>query len=120
MKQTFSTCALLTVTTGTLLVPVKDLYEILNFMTGTSLFTHQLPRASDWAGPLLLAQHPHLAEIDLPTFVGDNDDRLLQLRVFADSLSPPTLEVERPPATFVIKNPIRELEEMMQPPGETT
>ena len=39
---------------------VGGVYNILNWMTGDNLFTHQLPRASREAEPFLKAQHPEL------------------------------------------------------------
>lgn len=59
----------LTVTTGRLLTVRKgerdngigDLYELLNWMTGDSLYTHQLGRASDVCRPYLLSLYPELA-----------------------------------------------------------
>lgn len=57
---------ILSITTGRLVAPsgIQGVYEILNYMTGDSLFTHQLPRAGEACKPALLAQHPQLAEID--------------------------------------------------------
>lgn len=57
----------LSVTTGILMSPTRmdGVYAILNYMTGDSLFTHQLPRACKQAGPAILAQHPRLASIEL-------------------------------------------------------
>src|SRR5688572_11411688 len=43
---------------------MTGVYEVLNFLTGDNLFTHQLPRAMDECQPHLLKQHPVLAEID--------------------------------------------------------
>ena len=56
---------ILSITTGRLVSPrhMDGIYDLLNFMTGDSLFTHQLPRACE--GPLL-AQHPDLAAIEVP------------------------------------------------------
>jgi hypothetical protein len=59
----------LTVTTGRLLTEPKgerdngisDLYELLNWMTGDSLYTHQLPRASKACEPWVLQCFPELA-----------------------------------------------------------
>ena len=61
---------ILTVTTGRLLSPtlMHGVYAILDWMTGDSLFTHQLPRASRECGPLLLEQHPQLKDIEVPDF----------------------------------------------------
>lgn len=54
---------ILSVTTGRLVSPrhIDGVYDILNWMTGESLFTHQLPRVSHEAAPILLAAHPELA-----------------------------------------------------------
>jgi len=55
----------LSITTGLLVAPrgVKALYDILGFMTGETLYTHQLPRASRECAIALLAQHPQLANV---------------------------------------------------------
>jgi hypothetical protein len=50
---------------------MDGVYDILNFMTGDNLFTHQLPRAMGEARPVILAQHPWLASIALPVFPDD-------------------------------------------------
>ena len=47
MTKTFDLGTVLTVTTGRLLTDIGNLYEILNFMTGDDLMTHQLPRATE-------------------------------------------------------------------------
>jgi hypothetical protein len=59
---------ILTITTGLLVSPrhVDGIYDILNFMTGDNLFTHQLPRAMDECGPALLDQHPQLRAVKTP------------------------------------------------------
>lgn len=63
---------ILSVTTGRLFSrtkpPISGVYEILNYMTGVDLFTHQLPRASEECRPALLVQHPQLGEIEVPEF----------------------------------------------------
>ncbi len=53
---------ILSVTTGIFVSPdgIGGLYDILNYMTGDDLYTHQLPRASQQCRPALLAQHPQL------------------------------------------------------------
>ncbi len=65
--RTFGLGAILTVTTDVFLVAdIGDIYELLNYMTGDNLFTHQLPRAAGECKPALLAQHPQLADVDVP------------------------------------------------------
>lgn len=63
----------LSVTTGYLVAPrgIEAMYDLLNFMTGDNLFTHQLPRASDECAPALLRQYPDLAEVWVPAEFGD-------------------------------------------------
>lgn len=65
---------ILTVTTGCLLSPrhMDGVYDILNFMTGDNLFTHQLPRASRECAPVLLLQHPQLAAVDAESITPEN------------------------------------------------
>lgn len=57
---------ILSVTAGPLVSPrhIEGVYDILGWMTGESLYTHQLPRVANEARPVILAMHPQLAEID--------------------------------------------------------
>lgn len=59
---------LISVTTGRLVSRrhVGGLYDLMGFMVGESLMTHQLPRAMDACKPELLRQHPWLAGIEVP------------------------------------------------------
>lgn len=59
---------ILSVTTGRLVSRkhIGGIYEVLNFMTGASLLTHQLPRAAKSCGPELLRQLPQLVEVEVP------------------------------------------------------
>lgn len=60
--KTFHISDLLSVTTGRLVSSrhMTGVYEILNFLTGDNLFTHQLPRANRGCEPWLQAQFPQL------------------------------------------------------------
>jgi hypothetical protein len=71
--KTFHLGDILSITTGCLVSPrhMDGIYDILNWMTGDSLFTHQLPRACDECSGPLLAQHPDLAAIVAPGSFGD-------------------------------------------------
>jgi hypothetical protein len=53
---------------------IDGVYDVLNYMTGDSLFTHQLPRASSECEPHLRAQHPDLAAIAFPDWSGLTPD----------------------------------------------
>lgn len=59
---------ILSVTTGLLVSPrhIEGVYDILDWMTGDNLFTHQLPRAARECRDPLLRQHPDLADVQFP------------------------------------------------------
>ena len=71
--KTFHIGDILTVTTEKLVSPrhMDGIYDILNWMTGDNLFTHQLPRACDECAPSLRAQFPDLAAVVPPEFSGE-------------------------------------------------
>jgi hypothetical protein len=58
---------ILTVTTGMLVSPrhVYGVYDLLNFMTGDDIYTHQIPRVMKECGPWLIRQHPRLGGPDM-------------------------------------------------------
>lgn len=70
MTREFDLGDVLTITTGIMLSPrrIDGVYDILNYMTGDNLFTHQLPRAAEECHAPLLAQHPQLADVVVPEF----------------------------------------------------
>ena len=61
---------ILTITTGKLLSPrmMDGMYDILNYMTGDNLFTHQLPRAMRECQPWLIEQYPQFKDLVVPEF----------------------------------------------------
>lgn len=66
-SKVFSIEAVLSVTTGRLLTKAKqnsngieDMYELLSFMCGENVWTHQLGRFADECRPYILRQHPQL------------------------------------------------------------
>jgi len=71
---------LLSVTTGRLVSSrhMDGIYEILNFLTGDNLFTHQLPRAMDECKPWLRSTFPTLMEDSpgMPERLADMDLRI--------------------------------------------
>lgn len=70
----------LSVTTGCLLSPrgMEGIYDILNYMSGENLFTHQLPRVAQEAAPVLLALHPQLADADASDVTPENHREWLE------------------------------------------
>ena len=58
----FPTADVMSSITGRLMAEIGGVYLVLNWMTGESVFTHQLPRIGREAAPVILAMHPQLAE----------------------------------------------------------
>lgn len=58
----FATCDVLSTITGRLMGDIGGVYEVLNWMTGESVFTHQLPRIGREARPVMVDAHPQLAQ----------------------------------------------------------
>jgi hypothetical protein len=81
---------ILSITTERLVSPthMDGVYDILNFMTGDNLFTHQLPRACREMQPRLLAQHPQLANVDASGVTPENCQDWLaeQVKRFSETL----------------------------------
>lgn len=110
---------ILSVTTGRLVSPrhVDGVYDLLGFMTGESLFTHQLPRASRECEAPLLAQHPQLADVEVPeSFTGKEQvfawlDE--QVAIYGEQL--PVVPLD--PGDHTSIDPITELR-MMRPDAE--
>lgn len=61
MKE-FHISDILSITTGRLVSTrgMQGIYDILNYLTGDNLFTHQLPRASEECEPYLKRNYPKL------------------------------------------------------------
>ena len=60
MNKNFPTVDVLSTITGRLMGDIGGVYQVLNWMTGESVFTHQLPRIGREATPVLVAAHPQL------------------------------------------------------------
>lgn len=72
---------ILSVTTGRLVSPrhIGGVYDILGWMSGESLMTHQLPRVSEECEGPLKEQHPDLAEVVVPESVKSEETLLFWL-----------------------------------------
>jgi len=106
---------ILSVTTGRLVSPrhIDGVYDILNFMTGDSLFTHQLPRACDECAPRLLEQHPQLADVEVPGDFGGSAEAVadwLETQMAWLGRELPVTALEAADHTYV--DPITELHQM--------
>ena len=115
MSKRFTLGAVLSVTTGKLLCPFDELHEFLDYLTGQSLFTHQLPRASQSARSYILSVYEDLEFTDVPPIEGTREEREAQVKSFLDFLVDSgyskDYEFEQMPY-FEAKDPIQELIEM--------
>lgn len=114
--RAFALDDILTVTTGRLLSRrhMDGLYDILGFMTGDNLFTHQLGRAADACGPALLEQHPQLRGVQPPD--GTDALDLMAWLVTVERQYGETLPVAPlPSGVWEQRNPVEELCDMVGP-----
>lgn len=107
---------ILSITDGALVSPrhIEGIYDILNFMTGDNLMTHQLPRAMRECQEPLLAQHPRLRGVGLPEGVEHTKDAVYAWLdsakvVYGDTL--PVMPLADGEHEF--RNPIAEADQMM-------
>jgi hypothetical protein len=110
---------ILSVTTGRLVSRdhIGGVYKILDYMTGDSLFTHQLPRASSECRPALLAQHPQLGDIEVPEFEPGDTESIFSWLDEQEAIHGTHLDVD----PLIIKvgdysNPIGDLVQMTDKP----
>lgn len=131
MKKTFPLRDVLTVTTGRLLTEprrkgdngIGNLYELLNWLTGDSLFTHQLGRAGESCKPYLLECFPELKKateaislLDRQLATREPSEAishwLTQLRMIAPDIKD-TYEIAPMPDGWTTIDPMIELESMV-------
>lgn len=111
----FATRDVLSTVTGMLMGDIGGVYEVLNWMTGESVFTHQLPRISREAVPVVLAMHPTLQQaIDEADQV--REDNALAWRTTWENRYGPTIAVPKFTAdTHERIDPMSELAEHVHP-----
>lgn len=73
--RNFHISDILSITDGALVSTrhMEGVYDILGFMTGRQLWTHQLPAAAEEVVEDLRLQHPDLAEVEVPGWVEDEE-----------------------------------------------
>lgn len=115
-SRTYRLDDILTMTTGRLLSArgIEAVYDLANYMTGDYLLSHQLPRAAESCGPVLLDQHPQLRGVEPPASI-DTADLMAWLadaeRVHGRQL----LVTPLPPGVWEHRDPIEELCGMVGP-----
>ena len=115
MSKSFDIGDILSVTDGKLVSRrhVRGVHEILDYMCGESLFTHQLPRAMVECAPHLARQHPDLAAVKVPDGLHDRES----CDAFLDSVAAElggSREVDPiPSSAHEVIHPIEELCDMV-------
>ena len=115
--KAFPTGAVISVLTGYLVSEnhMRGIYEVLNWMTGESVFTHQIPRISDQARPVILALHPDMQPVmdECKNVNGDNWKQWLQTWKdrYGDEITVPLMNI----AEHERIDPISELAEKVHP-----
>lgn len=94
---------------GILLCPIGEVYEVLNFLTGDNLYTHQLPRAGEVCQAPVFSEHPFLKDIDLE---GINPENWKQRLTKIKSKYPNEIELS-PIENWKHVDPIDELQGMV-------
>lgn len=114
--RTFHIGDILSITTGYLASPrgMAGVYDILGYMTGESLFTHQLPRARQACVPALLTQHPHLGWADMRGVTLDN--LTARLAVAADTYGEYLPVAPLGTGDYTARDPLAELAGMTDKP----
>jgi hypothetical protein len=111
MNKLFHISDILTVTTGRLVSTrhMDGVYEILNYMTGDDLFTHQLPGATRICKKELLIQYPQLSDVEVRDFLNKEDVfKWVDLMVIKYGETLPVTPLE----SWNHKDPIDELKEI--------
>ncbi|MDE2233665.1 MAG: hypothetical protein KGJ90_06210 [Patescibacteria group bacterium] len=114
MIKEFSLGQVLSVTTGRLLCGMDGIYDILNYMTGEDLMTHQLPRAIGQVKPYIYQQSPLLRMINESNLNEDTWQEWLneQVELFGKSVLLRSIPKEKQDH----KDPIEELKQMTNKP----
>jgi hypothetical protein len=92
-NRVFDLGTVLSITTSRLLTEIGNVYEILDYMTGESLMTHQLPRVTRECAPIILKQHPQLAEVDASKVDTNNWREFLDAQIIKYGVSLPITPV---------------------------
>lgn len=113
--KAFPAWQVLSITTGRLLGDIGGVYEILNWMSGDELFTHQLPRVMKEAAPVIVALHPALsaATAEAEQVTGENYKQWLATWVerYGETITVPKLTRDQHERI----DPLSELAEKVHP-----
>jgi hypothetical protein len=114
-KQVFKLSAVLSIAGDKLMGDMDDVYTILNFMSGDTLFTHQLPRVAMECRPYLLKQHPWLKEYIKKYEPKVTSESYKEILNECESKWGKEIIISTiPKRSHVVKNPIQELDDLVK------
>lgn len=73
-EKTFNLGSILTITTGRLFTEMDNVYEILNFLSEESIYTHQIPKVMKIAQQYVLDKCPQLNGVGQDIVINSFDD----------------------------------------------
>jgi hypothetical protein len=116
--QLFHLGDILSVMSGRLLTPngLDGVQQLLSYLTGDDIFTHQIPRALTACGPVLRKRYPGLAAIPIPDpgeFATQNDLDLWLAGEAAAHGGYTHLVRPLAPGIWQSRNPVEELADVM-------
>lgn len=118
----FNISSIISAGTSCLVGPIDEVYEILNFMTGDDLYTHQLPRAGRECRDYIYDQFPWLNDIDLEKARQENGQSWDKWHNWVDRQAKQYGEFHEvspiPMDDHDIIDPIDELEQMVDDPSK--
>lgn len=97
--KAFPTQDVLSAITGRLVGEIGGVYEVLGWMAGESLFTHQLPRVGREATPVAVAHNPAIAqaveEAEQVNTTNWREWRAMWLKRYGPTLTVPRLNADQ-------------------------
>ena len=74
LQREFDLGAVLNITSGRLFTKMDDIYDVLDYLTGSKLFTHMLPEAGALAKSYVLLLHPELQGVGADVVINSQED----------------------------------------------
>ncbi len=112
MSKNFDLGTVLSITSGRLFTDMGNIYEILNYLTTSSLWTHQLSQAQEIAKPYILAKFPELENVGSEVIINSKDDVIKfldeQQKIYGNSFSIEPMPLDK----YEHRDPLAELENM--------
>ena len=105
---------IISVISGRVFTEIENMYDILDYLTGDSIYTHQIPRVMDQVRPYILSIYPGLEGIGSDAIVTCKEEALAYIdekkKIFGDSLPLKPITKE---SGYSHVDPLEELSEMI-------